>query len=631
MESRERSAAIGIVAPIVVFLFTFAVFFPTLAADLVDLDDFALLVENTKWRGMGWENIKWMFSNTLLGHYQPLTWMSYAVTFEFVGFDERDVSAYHFGSVVIHAVNAVLVYMVALRLVRAGIPDRAAFPEHRVRLAAGIGALAWAAHPLRVESVAWVTERRDVLSAMFLLLALLAYLRMVEAKDGEHRSPRGAIGGTRWVRLYLWSIGLLVLSLFSKPWGMSFFVILLVLDWYPLRRLPVNPLRGLTRPYRGVVIEKVPFVVLGVAWMVVAGMASRSAGMAMRTLEEWPLQSRIAQAAYGLVFYVWKSVVPSDLAVLYELRQGLNPLEPQYLLCYGLIAAFVVVVIVLVRRAPATAAVGVVYAAMVAPVLGFFQSGDQFVADRYSYLATMGWMVLFGVGVAKLVRWAESTKRVHASVVMGGAIAILLTFGVLTLNQSMVWRNSLALWEHAVSVGAGTPYVRVNYGLNLERKGLVHEGKLSLEEQEELFRRAIEQFEIAARERPGDGKAAYCMGNTLRRLGRYEEAERAYAQAAKVLPQAYTALVNRGNLLIKLGREEEGLACLRGAVLDIETVRTGAEARRPISGMPHLALGSALLRRGDKAGAIESFRKALKYESSREAAEKELRDLGERP
>ncbi len=608
-----------------VFVFTFAVFFPSLAADLVDLDDFELLINNDKWRGLGWENLKWMFTNTRLGHYQPLTWVSYGLTYELAGFDERDVSAYHFGNVLLHAVNAVLVYVVAMRLVRAAMPNRERFPEHRLRLGAGIGALAWAAHPLRVESVAWVTERRDVLSTMFLLLALLWYLRMVL------RSPMGDAGRRPgWLEAYVWSIGLLVLSLLSKPWGMSFFVIALVLDWYPLRRLPENPLAWASRAHRGVLIEKAPYVVLGVVWMVVAGMAQRSAGMAMRTLDEWPLQSRVAQAAYGLVFYVWKSVAPTNLAALYELRHGLDPLAPQYLVCYGLVAAFLVVAVLLARRAPAVLAVGVIYAAMVAPVLGFFQSGDQFVADRYSYLAAIGWSVLAGAGAAMAVRWAEETKKLHAGVITVGVLALLLTSGVLTLNQSMVWRNSLALWEHAVEVGAGTPYVRVNYGLNLERQSLTDD-RLSPEEKRGLLDKAVEQFEIATKDRPEDGKAAYCMGNTLRRMGRFEEAAQAYGQAAKVLPQAYMALVNRGTVLMnELGRKDEGLASLRAAVEDLETPRKGATSKRQLSGRPHLALGSALAKAGDIEGAKASFRNAMRYEDSKVAAEKELRELGEK-
>lgn len=654
MQGRER--LVRVAAPAVIFLFTFAVFFPTLAADFVDLDDFALLIENDKWRGLGWENVKWMFTTTLLGHFQPLTWVSYGLTYELLELVERGSgmrpAAYHFGNVLLHAVNAVLVYLVGMKLIGwhgsrhagetrlGGASLGEAVPLHRVRLAAGVGALVWAAHPLRVESVAWVTERRDVLSAMFLLLALLMYLKMAGVKgDSEsvgsgktdhtsHSEPVAIATRRTWVRLYAWSIGLLVLSLLSKPWGMSFFVVALVLDWYPLRRLPVNPLKWVTPAYRRVVLEKAPYIVLGGVFMVSAGMSANSAAMAMRTLDDWPMASRVAQAAYGLVFYVQKSAAPTDLAVLYELRHGLNPLGPEYLVRYAAIGVFVVLALALRKRVPGLIAAGVIYAALVAPVLGFFQSGDQFVADRYSYLATIGWALLFGAGVTAAVWWAERTKLVHAGVIAGGVGALVLTSGVLTMNQSMVWQNSLSLWEHAVKVGHGTPYVRVNYGLNLERRAIVEAEGLSAAEQRELLEAAVEQFRIAAELRPDDGKALFCMGNTLRRMGRLSEAAEAFGAAAKVMPQSYQALVNRGMLLIRdLGRPEEGLECLRAAVRDVETPRTGAAAHRPLSGRPYLALGAVLRERGDVAGAREAFEKARMFEDSREAAEGDLRGL----
>lgn len=597
-----------VAAPVVIFLFSVAVFAPAMAAQFVDLDDFELLISNDRWRGFGAEQIKWMFTSTLLGHYQPLTWVSYAANFVLGGMEPE---GYHIVNVFLHAISAVLVYLVGLRLLRAAGTWPGATPLTFVqeRLGAGVGAILWAAHPLRTESVAWVTERRDVLSTVLLLGALLAYLRAAD---------RGGSGGNRaaWFRPYFASVCLLLLSLFSKTWGMSFFVVALVLDWYPLRRLPAQPWKWLSRKHIPVLLEKIPFSVLGVVFAVIIGSAFRAEGGAMRTLAQWPLENRVAQAAYGLVFYAWKSIIPSSLAPLYELPLGMSPLAPRFLLCYALVAIAATSVLVCIRRAPAVAAAAIIYAILLAPILGFFQSGDQFVADRYSYVACIGWSILIGSGLAHATRWAKASRRVKPGLIMAAAAVVMLVLGVLTLNQASVWHDSLALWEHSVKAGAATSAVRVNYGLNLEREGRPDE--------------AVEQFQLAAKDRPEDGRAWNVLANTLKRMKRFDEADAAYVQAEKFLPQKYMALMNHGQMLLRLpGRETDGVAKLREAVADIE--RPGAGGGRRLSGVPYLVLGSVQWNRGEHDEAKALLRKGLNFDDSREEAMKQLKAIGETP
>lgn len=606
-----RGDWISIAAPVVLFLIALIVFTPAMNAGFVDLDDFELLINNDKWRGLGAPQIRWMFSTTMFGHYQPLTWLSYALNFEMDGMEGmKDPVGYHLMNILLHATSAVLVYLVGLRLFRAAgaSPGANVLTPVQERLGAGIGAILWAAHPLRAESVAWVTERRDVLSTVFLLGALLACLKAA-GLSSDDRKP--------WPRLYATSIVLFVLSLLSKSWGMSFFVILLVLDWYPLRRLPAQPWKWVSRSCLPVLAEKMPFFVIGIACAAMAGLAQKSAeGGAMRTLADWPLENRIAQAAHGLVFYFWKSVAPGGLAPLYELPLGMNPFAPKYLLCYGLVAAAAVVVIVCARRAPAITVAAVIYAVLLAPILGFFQSGDQFVADRYSYVATIGLSLLVGGGVAHAVRWAKASGRLNPGLITAGTTVILLALGVLTMNQAAVWRDSLALWEHAVKAGVTTPAVRVNYGLNLEREGRPDE--------------AVEQFRLATQDRPQDGRGWNVMANTLKKMKRFDEADKAYAEAEKFLPQKYMALMNHGQMLLRMpGREIDGLQKLRDAVADVE--RPGAGGGRRVSGVPYLVLGSILWNRGEHDEAKVLLRKGLEFPDSREDAAKQLRAIGEKP
>lgn len=619
-----EAGAAPFMAPIVVFLVTLAVFLPTLGAKFVDLDDFSLLINNEKWRGLGPQQLRWMFTTTMFGHYQPLTWVTYAINYEAGGLEP---GGYHALNVFIHALNAVLVYWVGARLLTvAGMrPGSRAFTPVQVRLAAGMGAMLWSIHPLRVESVAWVTERRDVLSTAFLLAALLAYLKMAAKAPADGSRSKG------WARAYTASILLLVLSLLGKSWGMSFFVIVLLLDCYPLARLPWQPWKWASRPALPIIAEKVPYAVLGIAAAVVAGLAQKSAGGAMRTLEQWPLAARIAQAAYGLVFYAWKTVAPSGLVVLYELPPKVDPFETRYLACYAIIAAAACLIVWAARRFPALAVAAGVYVLMLAPVLGLFQSGDQFVADRYSYVATIGWSLVAGAGLAAAIRWAAESGR-KPGIIRAAGVTALLAYGWLALQQVSVWRNSLALWEHAVVVGVTTPDVRINYGLNLEREARDPASRRSDQDRQAMMEGAADQFRLAAESRPDNGRAWYCLGNTSRALGRFQDADHAFEQAAKHMPQAYIALVNRGRLLIEqLNRREDGIACLRAAVADVERPRTGPDAAAPLSGKPYLALGSALWNSGEQAEARTVLRSALKFEDSREGAEAQLRAIGESP
>jgi Tfp pilus assembly protein PilF len=362
------------------------------------------------------------------------------------------------------------------------------------------------------------------------------------------------------------------------------------------------------------VAEKLPFVALGVVFMFVAGLAAHSAPHAMKTLEEWPIPARIGQAAYGLVFYLWKSVAPTNLAIVYQLPQPMDPLAGKFLLCYGLVLGGAAAVLVLARRLPALACAAIIYAAMLAPVLGFFQSGEQFVADRYSYVSCIGWSIVVGAGVAR----ALASKRVSLVQGLIGAGVVLGLLAVLTFNQAATWRTPLTLWQQAVRAGAANSTVHVNYGINLEAAKRDPE--------------AIEQFTIATGLPPFDAKAWISLGNALQKAKRFDEAEKAYLEAAKVPPARYMALVNRGAMyLMELHRTTEGVALLREAATDMERPAVGELARRQPSGRAHLALAAALAATGDPEGAKAAYRKAAEFGNTREEATRKLRELGDRP
>jgi tetratricopeptide (TPR) repeat protein len=310
----------------------------------------------------------------------------------------------------------------------------------------------------------------------------------------------------------------------------------------------------------------------------------------MRTLDDWPLRSRLVQAFYGLVWYPAKTLWPTRLAALYELPHDLNPLEPRYLACCAIVLLGGAAVLFFHRRIPAVASAAAIYAVTVAPVLGLTQAGDQFVADRYAYLSTISLFVLGAGGVALLLTRLPAERR---WVPFMGALAIVAASAGATWMQTRAWHDSITLWGEAIRKDPGRVMARVNYGINLEQAGRLDE--------------AIEHYRIATRLGPGEGRGWYALAKALSKQGDLTGAEEAYRNSARSLPQAYMPLVNLGNLLLRKGRADEALECYRAAVHDVEHPRPGSL----VSPVPYLALGAELERRGDVRGARGAFESAL--------------------
>jgi hypothetical protein len=292
--------------PGLVAVITFVVFSPALRNGFVNWDDFETIVENQNFRGFTWSHLRWMFTTFHLGHYQPLSWLTFSLDYRLWG---MDAFGYHLTNILLHSANAVLFYFVTLRLLAIAAPISSAVV---LMLAAGFSALLFAIHPLRVESVAWATERRDVLSAFFLLLTVLSYLKAVDLANNT--------SGRRWIAV---SAVLYVLSLLAKASGITLPLVLLVLDVYPLRRLGGGAGRWFGVDARRVWLEKLPFFIAAAAAGAVALTAQQKAG-ALVTTETHDLAGRVAQGLYGVTFYIVKTLEPTDLAPLYEIPPELH-------------------------------------------------------------------------------------------------------------------------------------------------------------------------------------------------------------------------------------------------------------------------------------------------------------------
>jgi hypothetical protein len=368
-----------------------------------------------------------MATTVHMGHWIPVTWLTLGLDYVLWGMDPR---GYHLTALLFHTATAVVFYALARRLLERALPRET--PPFDITLGATAAALLFAVHPLRVESVAWATERRDVVSGLFFVLTLVAYLKMVEAPEGRRRG---------W---YLASLALFACALLSKSITVALPVVLLILDVYPLRRLGGE--NGWGR--RDVWMEKIPYGVLAMLVGIRAIQATPSS--AQLPLEVFGFGPRLLISASSLAFYIEKTVLPIRLSPLYAYTTHIG---------WGTLASVLggaILVTATWRRWPALAGAAVAYVALLFPVLGLFAAGPQAVGDRYSYLACLGWALLAGLAVAW--RWAGS-RLVRA--VASGIVVVLV---VLTVQQVRVWRDSLSLWSHAVALEPANRLARINLG-----------------------------------------------------------------------------------------------------------------------------------------------------------------------
>ena len=578
--------------PTLIALVTFGAFLPTLHNQFVNWDDPRNFLENPHYRGLGWTQLRWMWT-THLGHYIPLTWMTLGLDYLLWGMNPV---GYHLTNLLLHAANAVVFFFVVRRLLARALPSPS---EHGYALAvsSGVAALVFAIHPLRVESVAWVTERRDVLSGLFYLVAILLYLRACE---------RGARGrGWYWL-----SVAAFVGALLSKSMVVNLPVVLLILDVYPLRRLG-GFVGWWSEPARRVYVEKIPFVLLAAAASAIAVMAQLSFHAAL-SVAQLSVPGRLAISAYGLSFYLWKMVAPVNLSPLYE-RGVVDPWATPFLLSYGGAVAITSLAWVCRRRWPGLPAAWLAYVVILLPVLGIFQSGPQIAADRYTYLAGLGWAILAGASL--LSPW-----RRPPFLFTGLAACVLFGLGILTWNQVQVWHDSEKLWAHALAIDSKNSMAHFNFG-NM----LVQQGKSA--EADEHYRQALlikpdhadahnnwglaltnqgklaeagEHFRQALQIKPDHAEAHNNWGLALNDQGKLAEAIEHYRQALQINPDSAEAHNNWGLALANQGKLAEAGEHFRQA-LQI----------KPNSAEVHTNLGAVLGQQGKLAEAIVHYRQAL--------------------
>jgi len=520
---------------------TFLAFLPVLDNGFVFWDDHVVLLQNFNYRGFEWDRIAWMFTTRLMCHFQPLTWFTYAVDYALWGMAPW---GYHLTSLLFHVATAGAFFWVARRLLHVAIGRDTSGAGIGLTVAAGLAALLFAVHPLRVESVAWATERRDVTSGLFFMLTLGAYLRASSLTGRAKRT---------WLAI---SLVAYVLSLMGKSIGMTLPVVLVVLDAYPLGRLGRFGRGWLAPAVRAVWWEKLPYLAIAIAAAVTAFLGQYHSA-AIATIKGVPLVARLPIAFYGTTFYVYKTLVPLGLSPLYLLDPPRYPPVWHFWVCAAAIVLVTVGVVVGARRWPAGAASWIVYLVILAPVAGLIQIGPQIAADRYTYLSCVGWAVLVAGGW--LTVWHRRTggsawkvALVVTSLMFLSAVGALVW---LTQRQVRVWQDTETLWGQALCVQPENAIAHTSLANWLDEQGRLIE--------------ALSHHDRSAKLRPNEAGVHSDRGNTLLKLRRQTEAEAAFRKAIEKNPRCLGAHNGLGRILTASrtpSRVKEGIQHFREAL-----------------------------------------------------------------
>jgi tetratricopeptide (TPR) repeat protein len=517
----------------------------------VSFDDADYVYDNIQVRqGLTAEGIRWAFAGFHAFNWHPLTWISHMLDVSLFGMKP---SGHHLVGVALHGVNAVLLYL--LLLSTTGATWRSAF-----------AAALFAVHPLHVESVAWVAERKDLLCAFFSVLTMLAYRRYCLRP------------GWGW---YAAVVALFLMALLAKPMAVTLPFVLLLLDYWPLDRWG----EGHPGPRRNLVMEKVPLILCSVAACAITIAAQRSGG-AVVSIENIPFGWRIANALSAYSTYLGQTFWPSSLCVFYpHPGSGLSPWRiVASVLLLGILS---LVALRERRRHPWFLAGWLWYLGMLIPVIGLIQVGAQARADRYTYLPLVGIFLIAAWGVETLSRrWPIPRLAIGVA-----AIAALVAFAGTAWVQVGTWENSHTLYGRALKVTERNWLAHHNLGLVL-----LDEGK-SVE--------ALERFREALGIHPQYAEARYNAAVTLGSLGRTNEAIVEYREVIRLDPRRLEAYNNLAELLARQGNLREAIPLLR------EAVRLG-----PASAVARHNLGLALMQEGSLDEAISSFREALRLSPS---------------
>lgn len=526
-----------LLVPLGIALLSFTCFLPALSGAFLNWDDNLNFLENPDFRKSVPGAIHWALTSTLFGHYIPLTRLTWALNRALGGMDPW---GYHLANLLVHAANAVMLYMVARRLLAAAGAAGDQTERRRPDIVAGaaVAALVFGMHPLRVEPVSWITGRADLLCTLFALLATWAYLRSVER--------RGSARAT-WL---LGSTTAFVLALLSKGGALPLPVAFLLLDLYPLRR---TRRLGWTRLLR----EKMPLFVVAAAGALVTLHAVRTGAVLTQMAGVGPL-ARLTAAAYSFTLSLLRFVWPVSLSPLHEMPERISLADGMFALAFAAAIVITIALAALWRRWPGGLTAWMFSALMLVPTNLALRKGADLAPDRYSYLAGLGYAILVGAGALAAIHLVQRRPLTRAIPRLMGAcgVAVFAALGLGSWSFSGVWTQSEELWRWAVDLD---PACSVCHGKLGESVLTRPDGVTHLAEAEGLFRRAIAL-------RPDLPDAYYNLGTALVLQGRYQEAETPLREYMTRAPGAASGPERLGLVYLLEGRHFEAVPLLRSAL-----------------------------------------------------------------
>ncbi|HZM06071.1 MAG TPA: tetratricopeptide repeat protein [Candidatus Saccharimonadales bacterium] len=567
---------------LVIALGTLVLYAPAFKYGFINFDDPEYVVNNAHLaHGFSWAAVKWCFQPGYASNWHPLTWLSHMLDCQWYGLQP---GGHHITNVIIHAVNSMLLFLALQRMTK-------------TFWRSAMAAMLFAWHPLRVESVAWISERKDVLSALFWLLTIIAYLRYVERRS---KIRYGVV-------LLLFALGLMV-----KPMLVTLPFVLLLLDWWPLGRF--NSKRGSTQrqiqkdskreapsTIRQLILEKLPFVIMAVVCCFLTVIAQRRED-SLISLTDYPLGIRWASAVISYFTYIAKTIWPSALSVIYPIRHGI--LISQFAVACSSLICFSVLVIRFRKTSPYLLVGWLWYLGALVPVIGIVQVGSQSMADRYTYIPSIGLFMMLCWGLYDLCRaW-----RYHRTLMTLLSSTALLACWIDARGQLQCWENSGVLFAHSLKLDPDNYIARTFYGAFLRDENELEQARSELERvvrdapyyplghvilgqillSEGDLDGAAAQMRLGVNLRPNQtwarlqlgkvflaqklpklaadelAKALECdprnyevrglLGTALEAQGRFEDAEAQFAEAAQLAPQSAEA---HYQLALDFSREEK--------------------------------------------------------------------------
>jgi tetratricopeptide (TPR) repeat protein len=579
-------------------LSTLLVFWQVRNFDFVSYDDNIYVYENPSiLNGLSCGSVIGAFTTTHVGNWLPLTWLSFMLDCHLFGLNP---GLMHLVNLLLHLANTLLLFAVLKKMTGSLWPS-------------AFVAAAFALHPMHVESVAWITERKDVLSTLFLLLTLAAYVGYVRC---------------RGIVRYLLTVLLFASGLLAKPMLVTLPFLLLLLDYWPLNRFDSQPAKISGRQPRKpapihdrrilyrIIIEKIPFFALAAVSSVITFIVQKGSE-AVTDINVISLNNSIANGFLSYAEYMGKMVWPQNLAVFYPLNAPGSIPFWQVAMCALLLLGISFFMVRLGRNQRYLPVGWLWFVVALIPVIGLVQSGAQAYADRYTYIPYIGLFIIIAWGLPELLsKWPQRKIALGLSMVI-----VLTTLGICDHQQVSYWNNSTTLFSHAIEVTQNNYIAYNNLGVTYYKLGRYQEAIEACKQAIIIkpdyaeaycnlgvaygnlgrYQDEIEAYKQAIRIKPDYARAHYNLGVTYYNLGRYQEAIEAYKQAVIIKPDDAEVHYNLGFAYNKLGRYQEAIeACKQAIRINPDLAET------------HNNLGFAYLNLGRYEEAIEACKQAIR-------------------